>query len=348
MNKANCKTVLLMIAATFWLATVLDWRGDKFLPFALHTTIFVFAFGLATCAFWPVRRLRLADPVLFWRRATALYITSWQLSVFVTYTLVWDALRSTLARGGLFGLFFIGLLWTIWLLEKFSQKFESDRYVPLNTDALLAAKQQRGAVVRPPKIWHPLDPAAWYYGRANPRLRQSLAGFATYAGVFLLLCIIASRMQGCYEIYEMPAGGGEQKTVAQVVRVQKVIRKKFIVNPFSAIIFETPPIDDVKLQLDEVTEHTYTPGYGEGKGAGFAGGTKRGKVRFIRLEYSGGDWEQDYGIGGDLNMLVKYYELTTHPVANRTESRRVAQLKNFPATKSPPFVYLTGQKNISF
>ena len=98
---------------------------------------------------------------------------------------------------------------------------------------------------------------------------------------------------------------------------------------------------------EEVTEHAYTPGYGQGTGAGFAGGTNRGKVRFMRLEYSGGDWDQDYGVGGDLNMLIKYYELTTHKIAERTESRRIAQLTNFPRGKSPPVVYLTGQRNIS-
>ena len=38
------------------------------------------------------------------------------------------------------------------------------------------------------------------------------------------------------ELYEMPAGGGEQKQVQQVV-VQKVIKKKFVINPFSAVLF---------------------------------------------------------------------------------------------------------------
>ena len=65
-------------------------------------------------------------------------------------------------------------------------------------------------------------------------------------------------------MYEMPAGGGQQKTVAQTVKIQKVIRKKFVVNPFSAIKFDVPPIDEVKLQLQEVTAHQYTVGYGEG------------------------------------------------------------------------------------
>jgi hypothetical protein len=131
-----------------------------------------------------------------------------------------------------------------------------------------------------------------------------------------------------------------------MVKIQKIVRTKYVVNPFSAIRFEVPPIDDVKLQLAEITEHAYAAGYGDGE-AGFGAGTARGKVRFIRLEYSGGDWDQEFGAGGDLNMLVEYGIRTHHKVAERTESRRVAELANFPEGKAPPFVYLTGQKNIS-
>ena len=53
-----------------------------------------------------------------------------------------------------------------------------------------------------------------------------------------------------------------------------------MINPFSAVLFN-PPIDQVKLQLTELTKHAYTVGYGKGKGAGFSGGTNRGMVRFI-------------------------------------------------------------------
>ena len=89
--------------------------------------------------------------------------------------------------------------------------------------------------------------------------------------IFFLM--ILSQIGGCRRLYEMPAGGGQQKTVAQTVKIQKVIRKKYVVNPFSAIKFNVPPIDDIKLQLQEVTAHQYVVGYGEGTGAGFAGGS---------------------------------------------------------------------------
>jgi hypothetical protein len=145
----------------------------------------------------------------------------------------------------------------------------------------------------------------------------------------------------------MPAGGGQAKAMAQTVRVQKVIKKKFVINPLSLIKFDIPPIDEVKLQLNEATSHLYRVGYGEGEGAGFAGGTKRGEVRFIRLEYAGGDWDQDFGFGGDVNLLNEYGARTGQKTASKTESRSVAQLANFPLGKSPPLIYLTGQRSIS-
>jgi hypothetical protein len=219
------------------------------------------------------------------------------------------------------------------------------------------------------RVWNPLDLEAWFYGLSprrwysffcsplsdrywrrsgrSRRLDQSVAGLISYTMTFSLIALVLSSMRGCQEIYEMPAGGGEQQTIAQVVKIQKIIRKKFVVNPFSAIIFQVPPIDEVQLKLQEITKHAYTVGYGEGEGAGFAGGTRRGKVRFIRLQYSGGDWDQDFGIGADMNMLFEYGIRTKHAAAEKTESRTVSQLDNFPVGKSPPFVFITGQKSIS-
>ena len=195
--------------------------------------------------------------------------------------------------------------------------------------------------------WNPLDQNAWYYGVHSRKLNQSVTALVSYSFAFALTFLLLGQIGGCSEIYEMPAGGGEQQQIAQQVKVQKVIKRKYVVNPFSAILFQVPPIDDIKLQLTELTHHAYKVGYGQGKGAGYAGGTKFGKVRFIRLEYSGGDWDQDFGIGADMNMLIEYNVRTQQKVHNKTESRTVSQLKNFPVGKSPPMVYLTGQKSIS-
>ena len=271
---------------------------------------------------------------------TWVYLLWWQLSVVLADWLQMHEARTSLALYGAGGLFLIGLCWLIWGLERASRRIEVRRM-----DAQIAA----GGGPPGKKSWNPLDPQAWYYGRGSQKLKQSLAGFSTYALLFWLVAVMLSQVRGCHEIYEMPAGGGQQKQLAikQSVQIQKVIRKKYIINPLSAIKFNVPPIDEVTLQLTEATEHAYTVGYGEGTGAGYAGGTSRGKIRFIRLEYDGGDWALNHGVGGDLNMLFEYGILTQQKVAEQTESRRIAQLAAFPPDKSPPVLFMTGQGSVS-
>ena len=276
--------------------------------------------------------------------STWCYVVLWQLGLFVLTHLSWPAGTTLVARLGTTALFLIGLAWTVWLIDRAGQRRERQRRIAERE----ASEQVDGrTAAQPARSSDPLDPQAWYYGRRNAKLNQSITALFTYSLMFLLLFLFFSQIGGCRDIYEMPAGGGEQKQLAQKVKVQKIIKKKFVVNPFSAISFKIPPIDEVKLQLTEVTEHAYTVGYGAGAGAGFAGGTQKGRVRFIRLEYAGGDWDQDFGIGADVNMLIEYGIRTKQKVAKRTESRTIAQLKSFPAEKSPPLVYLTGQRNIS-
>ncbi len=284
---------------------------------------------------WNAWQIYSTQPIRGCLLLTVAYLLWWQFAVYAADALVWDRLRSSLASVGLGGLFLIGLAWTGWFVEQAARRLELARRAKGTAD------QAAG------RSWHPLDPGAWYFGRRSPKLNQSLAALFTYSVLFVLIAMIISQTRGCSQIYELPAGGGQQVTVTQTVRIEKVIRKKFVVNPYSAIKFDVPPIDEVRLQLNEVTQHQYTIGYGEGTGAGFAGGTQRGKVRFIRLEYNGGDWDQDFGVGGDLNMLLKYHELTSQKVGDQTESIRIAQLANFPLGKSPPFVYMTGQQSIS-
>jgi len=268
-----------------------------------------------------------------WLVATAVFLLSWQAAVFLTAAVGWDAIHKELIRWGAAGLFVLGLGWTVWLVERASQRIRDRRVA-------------RGPASASARLWNPLDCDAFYYGRQSPKLRQSLAVLGAYCLMFVTIYMVFTHAFRRQESYELPGGGGQPKALRQAVKIQKIVRTRYVVNPLSAIRFEVPPIDEVKLQLAEITEHAYTVGYGEGEGAGFGPGTARGMVRFIRLEYSGGDWDQDFGIGADLNMLVEYGIRTKHKVADRTESRRVAELANFPEGKSPPLVYLTGQRNI--
>ena len=321
---------LVGVAQWVW---VLEWPTANALRPWVEAALFgggALAAAWLTWRAWQWRKISVPTAMLCLSLA---YVLAWQASIYAADALVWDDLRGSLASVGMGGLFLIGLGWTVWLVERVARRFEAAR---------LAA--ETGSL---PRSWHPLDPAAWFYGRRSPKLNQSLTTLFSYTLAFFLIVTLLSQTRGCASIYESPAGGGKQVTVTQTVRIEKIIRKKFVVNPFSAISFEVPPIDEVKLQLNEVTAHQYTLGYGEGEGAGFAGGTSRGKVRFIRLEYTGGDWDQDFGVGGDLNMLLKYHEVTSHKIADETEAIKISQLASFPIGKSPPFVYMTGQQNIS-
>ena len=317
---------------------------------------------------------------------SAAYVALWTAAMLLSSALGSGGGRSWLSIYGGAGLFLIGLGWTVWAVERASQYYRERRRsrggrivdslphpsLPRTAAAandagmppevggirnqaarLLAmlAKAMMGrrhaAAGASERIWNPLDEEAWYYGRSNPKLNQSITVLLVYTLVFFLLAALIGWLWMRRDIYELPAGGGQAKALAQTIRVQKIIRTKYVVNPFSAIKFEVPPIDEIKLRLDEATEHAYTVGYGEGRGTpGFGAGTARGKVRFIRLQYSGGNWDQKFGIGADLNMLLEYGIRTGQKVADQTESRTISELRGFPVKKSPPLVYLTGERNI--
>lgn len=340
------------IVAVVWLVCVFDWLWTGKIPQAgIGTGFGIAAFSAGVWAFWAYRN-RSTRQILAAAVWSLAFIPVWQFSVFMLDVFEFAEARAMSARIGTAITYFIGLAWVVWGLERTARKFDLER---LKSRAAVAVQEvsepagldrETGPEQPREKVTNPLDPEAWYYGRKSKRLNQSVAAFLGYSLVFFVAFLILTQVGGCEDIYEMPAGGGEQQQIAQVVKVQKVIRKKFVVNPFASISFNIPPIDEIKLQLTEITKHHYTVGYGAGAGAGFAGGTKAGKVRFIRLEYLGGDWDQDFGIGADVNMLIEYGIRTQQKVEKRTESRTISQLKLFPIGKSPPYVYMTGQERI--
>ncbi len=309
--------------AIAWLLVWCDWSAWYVLPTWLHGIIFTTAAVAAGWWFWRERKGE--SPVRRNLVATIAFLPLWQWCVFVTSEFGWGTVARIFATGGLTVFFFAGLAWVIWYVER-----ESRRHA-------LAVAEGR--------VWNPLNLHACYYRDGSRKLDQSLFTLAAYILIFFLLFLILTRLSGCREIYELPAGGGEPAK-KQVVQIQKIIEKKLVINPFSAVIFNPPPIENVKLQLQELTKHAYQVGYGEGAGAGFAGGTSRGKVRFIRLEYGGGDWDQGISDNADINILVEYGVRTGQQVNDEPESRQIAALENFPVGKSPPFVYMTGQRSI--
>lgn len=338
--------------ALAWIALWFAWLTVRTLP--IWVPAIGFTFSLVVAAPWLVAawRCRRERPLFTTVVVSVVYVFLWHWIVFATDAAQWDHATRSAFQIGLAILFFLGLGWVVWGVERASAHYQRRRLAVMESTAGERAlkplvEEQRALPAEIGRIWNPLDPCAWYYGRHSRKLNQSLSALLAYALAFGLTVLILSQTRGCQEIYELPAGGGQVKQLAQTVRIQKVIRKKFVVNPYSGIKFEVPPIDEVKLQLNEITEHAYAVGYGEGAGAGFAGGTSKGKVRLIRLEYAGGDWDLNFGVGADLNMLVEYGVRTQQKIADQTESRTIMDLKSFPVGKAPPVVFLTGQKSLS-
>lgn len=190
----------------------------------------------------------------------------------------------------------------------------------------------------------------------DPRFRKS--GYWAFFIHFFLLIIYPLLYRGCMmDPYAIPKGSGTPNV--QKVKVKKVKKKKedqIVFNMNSAISFYKPEIDESQVmeEVDEVTENTYEAsalksgklGKGGGKKGGWPNGMD-GKVRFIRLEYSGGDWDQDMGKGSDYNFLIKFKEMTGFKIASNTEAIKIFQLSKFPKHRSPPFVYITGKGGIN-
>lgn len=194
-------------------------------------------------------------------------------------------------------------------------------------------------------------------GGKDRRWRSSLYYAITLFFLMIFLPFLIG-IWGWEAPYTLPKGGGEQ--VFEEVKVKKVQKKKkpkkLTVSPWSPYILERMNIDEVVTvkELDEETKDTYTAqqkvvnkgGKGKGKG-GWPEGVENSVIRFIRLKYRGGDWDQDMGKGADYNLLLKFREWTGMRIAKDTEFREIERLKFFPHKKSPPFVFMTGMGGIS-
>lgn len=157
---------------------------------------------------------------------------------------------------------------------------------------------------------------------------------------------------GYVEPYRLPPGGRVEAQRPQVKRVNLKKQPRVIHNPHADIAFNFPEVLDVDLKLDKLTENAFGTaklgvGSGKGKGAGYGGGAGMGgKIRFIRLKYDGGDWDRNYGMNADNNMLRQFGQRTGIAVADQTEHVTVRDLRKFPKKLSPPFLYMTGEGGI--
>ena len=196
------------------------------------------------------------------------------------------------------------------------------------------------------------------FHRLAPSYRKALYhSLGLHIFVILVLPWLLS-LRGCVDPYRIPKGEGaptvERKV--QVVRKKKP-KKRYVVNPNSAIIFDVP--DDMMLMRDvdkqSQVEYAADPnrvhgkmGAGKGGKGGWPDGMDGAVVRFIRLDHGGPGWDDgmDGRSNADKNFLQEFKKVTGFKVAANGESIRVSQLKQFPKGGQPPFVYLTGDGDI--
>ncbi|MDP6112853.1 MAG: DUF4159 domain-containing protein [Planctomycetota bacterium] len=196
---------------------------------------------------------------------------------------------------------------------------------------------------------------AYRYGD-DPRYSESngisfTIHFLLIAGPILLALLTG--LFGCIDPYRIPLGGGDAPASPQKKQV-KVIKKKrkFLVNPFSSIVFAEITPEMMDMELSEVTEHAYSGRRGGGRGKrgdpGFGGGEGGGAVRFIRIQHNGSDWDRNMKLNGDNQMLQEFHKRTNGiPIARKTESIRIDDIPKWKKDQSAPFLYITGRKSFS-
>jgi len=195
----------------------------------------------------------------------------------------------------------------------------------------------------------------------DPRWRSS-SYWAVFIHLFVLFLLpLLLRDWGMQKAYGVPKGSGNP--VVQLVKVKRIEKKekpkkkKFVLNMDSPILFYRPDIDESEIikKVEEETRDTYVAtaltdgklGKGGGRSGGWPSGMENAKVRFIRLEYHGGDWDQDMGVNADYNLLLQFHKMTGFKIADATEHITIPQLRRFPKHRGPPFVFLTGSGGIS-
>jgi len=296
--------------------------------------------------------------------ASLAFVAQWQALSWGLPALKVFSYLSTIDFVGWTGLFLIGLTWTIYLLESLSQRYERRRVeseLALGGDRVNDVLGSVGGDIcrSRRRTWNFFDLAAWYYGRNSQRLKQSFLALAMYVVFFVVLYFaLNARSTSAIEPFELPSGGG-QEMAPQQVQIKKVVRKKYIINPYSNVRMGTPPDDPVKEVLEKETRNEYTKGQGaeggaigrgDGKDGGYGFGTGRGKVRFVRLRHADRGWDRNFGIGGDNNILAEFGARTgisRAKISEASEAIDVEQLASLEPKVTPPLVYVGGVARFS-
>ena len=198
-------------------------------------------------------------------------------------------------------------------------------------------------------------------GGKDPHYRRSWLSSALVHWFLIVALPFLLLLRGCIDPYRVPYGSGKARVtrVMRVVRRKKKKRKRFILRRNAAIYWDIPDLKESNIarDVDRETQLTHVAdrnaahgqmGAGGGKKGGWPDGVPGGKIRFIRLEYRGRDWDDgmDARSRADINFLTFLKQEVPFPVARKGESHRIGLLKRYPKGFSPPFVYLTGSDTI--
>ena len=292
-------------------------------------------------------------------------ISLWAAIATALFVGLWFGLAALLADSALVNrigwpvLYVIGLAWMVYGVERVARKIETKSAnktlgpPQVTVGGEVASGRRRG--------WNPLDPAARYYGRNGQRLRQTFALLGAYSLLFTAMYYLAHMTFGNKaqaNEYDLPAGGGNDSPQAMSVKVTKVVRKKYVINPYSSILFAAPPpIENVDVKLTVETANRYQVGQGdgglgqgEGEGGGFGSGKAGGKIRFIRLRHADKTWDKNFGIGGDRNLLTELevrFPKMKGRIAEATENVDCIGLGLFKEKAAPPLIYIGGVHNFA-
>jgi hypothetical protein len=199
-------------------------------------------------------------------------------------------------------------------------------------------------------------------GGRDPQYRRSWQSSALAHVFFLIILPWILSFYGCVEDYRVPKGSGNPVVaLVRVVKPKKVEKKTYILNPHSAISFRVPTLEEdseVEEQIKEMIEHAYEAsnalagkmGAGGGTTGGWPDGMEDHEVRFIRLSFSGPEWDDGMGVDdgrADMNFLDEFHRQTGFNIRSYSESHPIHYLGKYRKGYAPPFVYMTGNGSIS-
>ena len=149
------------------------------------------------------------------------------------------------------------------------------------------------------------------------------------------------------DVYGMLKGSGQE--AVERVPIVKAKRKKHVLNPSSAIIWEIPDLDEVFKEREKYPAPVDIPNRGDkfkrrGKYRGWPNGMETAKIQFIRLKHSGNGWNQQ--MDADASFLNECHKMTGLKIDPRPKTRTVSDLAKYRKGFEPPFMFMTGNGEI--